>query len=75
MTITATELKENLHKYMRLSSKEDIYVTSNGKIVTKLSNPFQDRVNKMKSLFGTISNDLTLEDARKERLKKHVSSD
>lgn len=74
MTITATELKENLHKYMHLSNKEDIYVTSNGKIVTKLSNPFQDRATKMKSMFGSISKELTLDDAKNERLKKHAGS-
>lgn len=70
MTITATELKENLHKYMHLSNKEDIYVTSNGKIVTKLSNPFQDRKERLEALFDSIPNDLTIKEAREERLSK-----
>lgn len=71
MTITAKELEENLHKYIVLSKTEDIFVTSNGKVVSKLTNPFQERINKMKSLFGTISPDLTLDDAKKARAKEY----
>ena len=44
MSITATELKMNLGKYLLMAEKEDIYITRNGKIVAKLSNPYQDRV-------------------------------
>ena len=54
MSITATELKKNLGKYLALSSKEDIYITRNGTVVAKLSNPFQDRVDMAKSLFGIL---------------------
>jgi len=59
MSITATELKMNLGKYLLLSATEDIYITKNGKIVTKLSNPNQDRVEIAKSLFGVIPADVT----------------
>ena len=68
MSITATELKKNLGKYLTLSSQEDIYITRNGKVVAKLSNPFQDRVDMAKSLFGILPADVTLEEAREERL-------
>ncbi len=68
MYITATELKENLGKYLLLSAAEDIYISKNGKIISKLSNPFQDRVAIAKSLFGSIPADMTLEEAREERL-------
>ena len=68
MTITATELKENLSKYLVLSASEDVYVTKNGRVLTKLTNPFQDRVETAKSLFGCIPADLTLEESREERL-------
>lgn len=44
MSITATELKINLGKYLMLAEAEDIYITRNGKVVAKLSNPYQDRV-------------------------------
>ena len=70
MSITATELKENLSKYLLLSATEDIYITRNGKIVSKLSNPFRDRVEMAKSLFGSVPATMTLEEAREERLGK-----
>ena len=68
MSITATELKMNLGKYLMLAETEDIYITRNGKVVAKLSNPYQDRVDVAKSLFGVLSADMTLEEAREERL-------
>lgn len=70
MSLTATELKVNLGKYLMLSETEDIYITRNGKIVAKLTNPYQDRVDVAKSLFGILPNDVTLEEAREERLNK-----
>ena len=54
MSITATELKNNLGKYLLLSATEDIYITKNGKVVAKLTNPYQDRVDVAKSLFGIL---------------------
>jgi prevent-host-death family protein len=70
MSITATELKNNLGKYLLLAEKEDIFITKNGKIVAMLSNPYQDRVDMAKSLFGVLKDDITLEEARDERLSK-----
>ncbi len=70
MSITATELKNNLSKYLLMASSEDIYITRNGKIVAKLSNPFQDRLDVAESLFGSVPATMTLEEAREERLQK-----
>ncbi len=67
MSITATELKSNLGKYLMLSATEDIFITKNGKVIAKLSNPFQDRVDIAKSLFGIIPDTLTLEEAQEEK--------
>ena len=68
MSITATELKNNLGKYLMMAATEDIFITRNGKVVAKLSNPHQDRVDIAKSLFGILPNEPTLEQAREERL-------
>ena len=68
MSITATELKQNLGKYLLLSTNEDIYITKNGKVVAKLTNPNQNRVDTAKSLFGLLPVDASLEDAKAERL-------
>ena len=70
MSITATELKLNLGKYLLLAATEDIFITKNGKIVAKLSNPNQDRVDMAKSLFGVLSQDVSLEEAKNERLDR-----
>lgn len=68
MSITATELKNNLGKYLLLSATEDIFITKNGKVVAKLTNPYQDRVETAKSLFGILPQDADIEAARAERL-------
>ena len=70
MSITASELKMNLGKYLLLSATEDIFITKNGKIIAKLTNPFQDRVDLVESLVGVLKDDITLEKAREERLSK-----
>jgi len=70
MSITATELKNNLSKYLLLASKEDVYITQYGKVIAKLTNPFQDRLDIAESLFGSVPATMTLEEAREERLDK-----
>ncbi len=67
-SITATDLRENLGKYLSLAENEDIYITRNGKLVAKLTNPKLDRVVMAKSLFGVLSTDLTLEENREKHL-------
>lgn len=64
MSITATELKSNLGKYLLLSATEDVFITKNGKIVAKLTNPHQDRVEVAKSLFGILPEDADMEAAK-----------
>lgn len=70
MSITATEFKKNLGKYLLLAETVDIFITRNGKVVAKLTNPNQDRVNMAESLFGILSDGRTLEESKKERLSK-----
>ena len=70
MSITATELKSNLGKYLKLAENEDIFITRNGKVVAKLSNPNADRVEMAKSLLGVIPSVITVEEAQEERSSK-----
>lgn len=70
MSITAAELEVNVGKYLELAEHEDIYITHNGRVVAKLTNPFQDRVNAVKSLLGILPADISLEKALEERLDK-----
>ena len=68
MSITATELKLNLGKYLLLAATQDIYITRNGKTIAKLVSPYQDRVDTVVTLFGSVPDIMTLEEAREERL-------
>lgn len=44
MSVTEAELKSNLSKYLLLAQTQDVFITSNGKVVAKLANPNRDRV-------------------------------
>ena len=70
MGITATELKNNLSKYLLLVEEEDIYITKNGKVIAKLTSPFKEKVDIVKELFGSIPDNISLEEAQEERLSK-----
>ena len=69
MSITATEFKNNMGKYLALSAKEDIYISKNGKVVAKLTNPNKNRLQMAKSLIGVIPADKTLQETRNEKVK------
>ena len=70
MSITATELKLNLGKYLLLAATEDIYITKNGTTVAKLVSPYQNKLSLVDELFGSVPDTLTLEEVREERLSK-----
>lgn len=44
MSITVTELKTNLSKYLLLSASEDVFITSNGKTIAKLTSPYENEL-------------------------------
>lgn len=75
MFITATELKNNLGKYLDLAAKEDIIITKNGKRIAKLTSATEDKMTIAKSLIGILPSDVTLEEAKEERLKRHERTD
>lgn len=68
MSITATELKLNLDKYLLLAASEDIYITKNGTTIAKLVSPYQSKLALVDELYGSVPDTLTLEEAREERL-------
>ena len=69
MSITITELKKNLNKYLELSITQDIFITKNGRIIAKLTNPHKERIDIAKSLIGIIPNELSLDESKYERFK------
>lgn len=70
MIISATEFKTNIGKYLLLADNEDIIITKNGKIIAKLTNTKEDKVNMAKSLFGILPQDASDKDIKKERLNR-----
>ena len=68
MSITATEFKSNLGKYLQLAMEEDILITQYGKVVARLTKPFETRIETAESLFGILPQTTTFEAAREERL-------
>ncbi len=71
MTITATEFKKNLGMYMLKALEEDIYITKNGEILVKLSNPNKEKIDVLNSLVGVASSEsLTLDEIKEMRLSK-----
>ena len=70
MSITATELKTNLGKYLLLAATEEIFITRNGKVVAKLTSPYQNKLDVVNALFGCIPDNISEEEAKAERLNQ-----
>lgn len=70
MSVSTSELRDNLNKYLVLSATEDIYITKHGKVIAKLTNPNQDRVQVAQSLFGILPSNANLNEAREERFNR-----
>ena len=51
-------------------TKESIFITRHGSIIAKLTNPFQNKLETAKSLFGILPQTMTLESAKEERVNE-----
>ena len=71
MVITATEFKTNFGKYLELVSKEDIFITRNGKTIAKVVNPQISAVDSLRGLIKEAPADIDIHSAKEERLSKH----
>jgi prevent-host-death family protein len=71
MIVTATEFKSNLSRYLGLAGKEDIVITRNGKRIAKLTDAAKDRTDILRALTGIVPANVSLEETREERLRKH----
>ena len=52
--VTITEFRKNLSHYIELSSKENIQITNNGKVVAVLSNPDKQYYQSLAELCGCL---------------------
>ncbi len=72
MTVTATEFKTNLGKYLEIVMDEDILITKNGKVIAQLSRPQVNKLAALRNLVGSVDagDDTTLDAIKDERLKR-----
>lgn len=74
MIVTATEFKTNFGKYLDLLSKEDIYITRNGKTVAKVINPQISAVDALSGILKDVDDDIDKEYLREERLSRYENN-
>lgn len=74
MVITATEFKANFGKYLELITKEDVFITRNGKTVAKVVNPQISAVDSLRGMLINISSDIDADSLREERLLKYENN-
>ena len=71
MIVTATEFKTNFGKYLDMLTKEDIFITRNGKIIAKVINPQVSAVDSLRGMLKNVPSDIELDSLREERLSKY----
>ncbi|MDR1064812.1 MAG: type II toxin-antitoxin system prevent-host-death family antitoxin [Oscillospiraceae bacterium] len=79
MQIALSDLKINVGKYVDLADTEDVIITKYGKPAAKIirydkeqwyMKKLPEKITSVDDLFGTLPNDIDLDDVRMERLMK-----
>lgn len=68
MTVTVSELENNMNKYLALAAVEDINIVDNGKVIARLTTPAADKLKTLDSLIGVLSEKTFNESSREEQL-------
>ena len=68
MVLTATQFKNKFGEYLAMVYKEDIYITRNGKVIAKITDPTANRMRMTESLFGILPNNINIDEILSERL-------
>ena len=71
MIVTATEFKTNFGKYLDMLTKEDIFITRNGKTMAKVINPQVSAVDSLRGMLKNAPSDIDMDSLREERLSKY----
>lgn len=71
MIVTATEFKTNFGKYLDMLTKEDIFITRNGKTIAKVINPQVSAVDSLRGMLKNVPSDIDRDSLREERLSKY----
>ena len=67
-SVTATEFKQNLGRFLALASEQDVEVTKNGQVVAILTHPNRDKSAIIDSLNGLFHGYVDLAADRDERI-------
>ena len=79
MHVALSDLKVNVGKYVDLADTEDVIITKYGKPAAKIirydkepwyMKKLPEKITSVENLFGTLPNDIDLDDVRTERLAK-----
>ncbi|MCL1829608.1 MAG: type II toxin-antitoxin system prevent-host-death family antitoxin [Oscillospiraceae bacterium] len=79
MQIALSDLKVNVGKYVDLADTEDVIITKYGKPAAKIirfdkepwyMKKLPENITSVESLFGTVPDDVDLEDVKNERFTK-----
>ena len=79
MHVALYDLKVNVGKYVDLAEFEDVIITKYGKPAAKIirydkepwyAKKLPEKITSVENLFGTLPNDIDLDDVRTERLVK-----
>jgi prevent-host-death family protein len=79
MQVALSDLKVNVGKYVDLAETEDVVITKYGKPAAKIirfdkepwyMKKMPEKITSVEQLFGTLPNDIDLEDVRNERLSR-----
>ena len=57
MTVTATEFKLSLGRYLALAMTQDIFISKNGNYIASLTTPEVDKISILDNLVGIIPSD------------------
>ena len=71
MIVTETEFKTNFDKYLDMLTKEDIFITRNGKTIAKVINPHFSAVDSLCGMLKNVPSVIDLDSLREERLSKY----
>ena len=79
MQVTLSDLKVNVGKYIELAETADVIITKYGKPAAKIirydkepwyMKKMPEEITSVEQLFGTLPDDIDLDDVRAERLSK-----
>lgn len=72
MIVTATELKNNLGKYLELAAMQDVFITKNGRNIARLTSPSINKLSVLDDLVGIIPDQEGIDETtvREERMAR-----